>query len=426
MAGLIGTLPYWEIHFNQDGKLLDDSGLLAGIADTAVSELFIFSHGWNVSEASARNLSHAMFSLLSDQVGKHAADRRGAVGAVAVFWPSLLFPEDDPSAAAAGGSTPQASSGAELTAALAPAFQAPQQSALRQIGQLLDAKPQEPNSLQQCHDLVRTLVTSPALGAAEDTGESAVLTQPTAAVFGQLAGMSKTRGGAEGLPDVFTTLWQGAREALRTASYYEMKNRAGVIGQTGLGPLVSRLAAARQGLRIHLLGHSFGARLAAYTLSGLPAAPADQASPVKSLLLIQGAFSHFTFAQPMPIDASRSGHLAGVRGRVNGPLLATFSAADRAVGWWYPAASMLSHSDSESAIDLTYRWGGMGHDGYQHPDVTQLDLQADGKPYPFEKGRCYRLKSDTIIRANQSAFSGAHSDIRHPEILWASLAAALT
>jgi hypothetical protein len=424
MAGLIGNLPYWEIRFTQDGQLAGDGGLSAELREGPVSELFIFAHGWNASEDSARDLSRALFSLLSDQAAKHAASRAKSIGTVALFWPSLLFPEDDPATAGPDG-IQRPSSGAGLATVLRPAFQPPQQDALTRIGQLIDAKPPDPQSLQECHDLIGHLVTSPDLGAVEDAGESAVVTRPAAEVFGELAGMSKSRDAAGEAPDPFTTLWHGAREALRTASYYEMKNRAGVVGQKGLGPLVSQLAAARPGLRVHLLGHSFGARLAAYCLAGLPPAAADQASPVKSLTLIQGAFSHFTFAQPMPIDASRDGHLAAVRDRVDGPLLATFSAADRAVGWWYPAASMLSHADSESAIDLTYRWGGMGHDGYQHPDVIQLDLQADGKPYTFKKGHCYRLKSDAVIRADQSVFSGAHSDIRHPEVIWASLAAAL-
>jgi hypothetical protein len=43
-------------------------------------------------------------------------------------------------------------------------------------------------------------------------------------------------------------LWTGAREVLRTLSYYEMKNRAGLIGQQGLGPLLptSPVPAARR------------------------------------------------------------------------------------------------------------------------------------------------------------------------------------
>jgi hypothetical protein len=52
-----------------------------------------------------------------------------------------------------------------------------------------------------------------------------------------------------------------AREVLRTASYYEMKNRAGVIGQQGLGPLLANLAGPSGAPRIHLSRHSFGARL---------------------------------------------------------------------------------------------------------------------------------------------------------------------
>ena len=113
------------------------------------------------------------------------------------------------------------------------------------------------------------------------------------------------------------------------------------------------------------MGHSFGARLVAYSLAGLRANQTGAASPIKSLALIQGAFSHFTFGATLMVDPTRSGALAGIGDRVNGPLLATFSSADRAVGWWYPAASMLANQDSESATDLVYRWGAMGHDGYQ-------------------------------------------------------------
>ena len=46
---------------------------------------------------------------------------------------------------------------------------------------------------------------------------------------------------------------------MRTTSYYEMKNRAGVIGQNGLGPLLATLAPAGSPLRVHVIGHSFGA-----------------------------------------------------------------------------------------------------------------------------------------------------------------------
>ena len=56
-------------------------------------------------------------------------------------------------------------------------------------------------------------------------------------------------------------MWTGAREVLRTLSHYEMKTRAGLIGQQGLGRLLANLAGPSGAPRIHLNGYSFGARL---------------------------------------------------------------------------------------------------------------------------------------------------------------------
>src|SRR6266568_4032846 len=123
--------------------------------------------------------------------------------AVGIIWPSLLFPDDDPATA-----KPVPSTGHQLAAALGPAFPQQQQN-IATLGQLL--------------------------------GQQASITGDTAAVFGHSAAMSKTpTDNAESIPNPFTTLWSGAREVLRSMSYYEMKNRAGVIGRNGLGPLLGK------------------------------------------------------------------------------------------------------------------------------------------------------------------------------------------
>ncbi len=119
--------------------------------------------------------------------------------------------------------------------------------------------------------------------------------------------------------------------------------------------------------------------------------------------------------------------LSAPRAGVDEPFLATFSAADRALGWWYPTASLLSHSDSENAQDLTYRWGAMGHDGYlaagRHGDRSATSWQA------------LYLRKNSFLQTQQRRgdrrrpITGqrcAHCDIRHPEVVWAILAAALT
>jgi hypothetical protein len=416
----IDGLAYYEVDFNADGSLNTangdgDGGLPAAVANGGIADLFVLSHGWNSGVDSARDLYVAMFGLLAAQLGTHLSSS----AAVGVIWPSLLFPDDDPATAPAVPST-----GAELAAAYAPSFPGQQQQ-LDTMGQLLDQQPQDPTKLTEFHQLVNGLVTTKPQGI-EDTGEAALLTADTATAFGHAAAMAPHAApSAQGIGNPFAGLWSGAREVLRTLSYYEMKNRAGVVGQHGLGPLLASLRGPSGPPRIHLIGHSFGARLVSYTLAGLPAGQTGSASPIKSLTLIQGAFSHFTFASSLMFDPSRAGGLAGDGSRVDGPLLATFSAADRAVGWWYPAASMLAGQDSESASDLVYRWGGMGHDGYQQaPTPTPLVLAPQGKPYGFTTGGFYNLDANAVIRANQSPISGAHSDIKHPELLWAVVAAA--
>jgi len=416
----INGLAYYEVDFNADGTLNTasgggDGGLPAAVAAGGITDLFVLSHGWNNGVDSARDLYNAMFTLLADQLGKHLSSS----AAVGVIWPSLLFPDDDPDNAPAVPST-----GAQLATALSPAF--PQQKQqLATMGKLLDQQPQDPAALTQFQQLATSLVTTKPQGV-EDTGEAALLTADAATAFGHAAAMApQATTAAQGIGNPFTGLWNGAREVLRTMSYYEMKNRAGVVGQNGLGPLLAKLSGPAGAPRIHLMGHSFGARLVAYTLAGLPANLTGSASPVKSLTLIQGAFSHFTFASALLFDTSRAGGLGGDGSRVDGPLLATFSAADRACGWWYPAASMLAGQDSESATDLVFRWGAMGHDGYQQtPTPTTVPLAPQGKPYDFQGGQFYSLDSNSVICANQSAFSGAHSDIQHPEVLWAVLSAA--
>ncbi|HEV8165392.1 MAG TPA: serine-threonine protein kinase, partial [Actinomycetota bacterium] len=211
-----------------------------------------------------------------------------------------------------------------------------------------------------------------------------------------------------------------AKEALRQLTYFEMKKRAGVVGKDGLGAVVGRLGEAAPGLRVHLLGHSFGARLVSFALAGLPD---PGASPVASLCLLQGAFSHFAFADALPTDPGRGGALKGMASRVRGPLVASFSVHDLAVGKLYPLASLSSQDDAAAAEDALFRWGGIGHDGAQAVQATEVDLGPVGATYPFQPGRFLNLNANAVVNRGGPP-AGAHSDIFHPELVWAGLAAA--
>src|SRR4051794_14355991 len=189
MPAATNDLPYWEIRFDDSGGLTDDGGLRAAGSVRDLTDLYVFAHGWNNSEASARDLYRAMFGLLADDVRGSGA----RVGTVGVFWPSLVFPEDDPTAAPMTSAT-----GQEVAEALHPAFAPVQRKALDKLGALVDARPDDPERLREAHQAIADLVTSPDLGAVEDAGEKAILTGSTAAVFGHFAGMTKTPGDAQG------------------------------------------------------------------------------------------------------------------------------------------------------------------------------------------------------------------------------------
>src|SRR4051794_35325785 len=93
-------------------------------------------------------------------------------------------------------------------------------------------------------------------------------------------------GGQAGIGDSLRGGWTGAKEALRQATYWQMKNRAGVVGRRGLAPLIGELHQASPELRVPLVGHSFGARLVANALAGLPD---SSSSPVGSLTPSSGS-----------------------------------------------------------------------------------------------------------------------------------------
>jgi hypothetical protein len=194
--------------------------------------------------------------------------------------------------------------------------------------------------------------------------------QKAADVFGSVPSGSST----QGIGDWFHKAVNGVKDGVRVLSYSVMKSRAGDVGRSGLGPLLAELHRRAPQLRVHLAGHSFGARLVSFALVGV-GAPVD--SPVASLVLIQGAFSHWSFGAAQSNPFGRRGALNGVADRVHGPLVATFSSLDWAVGRWYPKASFLAGDDSSGTAPAG-RWGGMGADGFQAVEVQPRTVQATG------------------------------------------------
>ena len=214
----------------------------------------------------------------------------------------------------------------------------------------------------------------------------------------------------EGAGDWFRRALEGSKDMVRILSYTIMKARAGKVGSVGLGALLADFATRADGVRVHLLGHSFGARLVSFALTTV-----GPARPVLCTLW-SSSRAPFRTSRSRMLTTTRSARTARSTSTLTerGPLVATYSAFDYAVGRWYPKASFLAQEDTEGK-DIPSRWAGMGGDGFQAvKPLTQLSLLAKGPTeFNFAPRGFYRVDAGWVIDdVDQSAFSGAHSDIR--------------
>ena len=451
----IAGLPFWQLTFDAQGDMDDSAAqtVVADIKQQAVTDLVVFSHGWNNSQATARRLYSAWFTTLAGQLDQARTDRPVKVGVVGVFWPSQRW-SDEPIPDFEGQAAQPAAGGAAAAAPVRPAVVAgPPAIDPTTVKELSKLFPAGAAHLARMAELLAGEPTAPAMSefkveldafakataVEDDDGEGAAEADPAgtprmledepADLFARYATQLRASGvtfddgggGEAGLADKAKSAWHGAKEALRQLTYFQMKNRAGVVGRNGLGPFLGRLAAADTGIAVHLVGHSFGARVVSYSLVGLPA---GKPSPVRSLTLLEGAFSHFAFADSLPFAPSRKGGLAGQLARINGPLTVCFSTHDDAVGRFYPLASIAARDDSAAAQDRFYRWGGMGHDGAQAVSARRDTLQpaGPGAVYQFRDQQALNIDCSDVVRAGGPP-SGAHSDIVHPELTWVVLKA---
>jgi hypothetical protein len=444
--------PVWDLQFDENGQLISPTrdDFLSEVAAASITDLFAFSHGWDTSQDSALALYNQMFPMIRNAA--HGLAGLGTVGFAGIYWPSLWFPPTPATPLASAGSQQAdtgatvslsagtaAVSGAEIAASLLPGFSDPaQQATITQIGTLIDqgltpeasAEPDaaKQQRVQQISQLIKSLTPPPPAdgGFFEDSGETALLLtddpvtdyQATADTFGS----SPSAGGPQSIGDWFSKAVNGAKDVLRVFSYTTMKARAGTVGQVGVGPLLAGLHTQSPVVRVHLIGHSFGARLVSFVLAGV-GTPAD--SPVASLTLLQGAFSHWSFAHAQDNPFGSPGALNAYADRVHGPLVATHTVFDWAVGVWYPKASFLAQQDLSAAV--AGRWDGMGSDGFQAVNPAQdVAMPADGGTnYAFAPGTFYRIDAASVIdnTANEP-FSGAHSDIRKVPVAQLAAAAA--
>jgi len=135
-------------------------------------------------------------------------------------------------------------------------------------------------------------------------------------VGGTVGGGLPGQPGTAGLLEYLDPRW-----AVRLATLYLMKDRAGTVGWFGIS-LLLRAMLGRSAAPMHLVGHSYGGKV---MLSALANGPLTR--NVQSLLLLQPAVSHLCFADHVPGRDGPGGY-RDVLARVEGLIFSTYSARD--------------------------------------------------------------------------------------------------
>ncbi|MEV0172513.1 serine-threonine protein kinase [Streptomyces sp. NPDC050803] len=431
----VSVSPYWELTFDADGdpEARGRDRLLAGVVRHEVRELLVFAHGWNNDRSGATRLYDRFFAPVPELAP------RARIGYVGVVWPSMRFSDEpipDFPRAAAADVPPRPVLDKDTRHALLETFPG-RATVIEQIARLLEQQSREEAELEEFGRLVRMLVElvppgPQALFAADTLSEGvpqdgpAMLHGPVAEaceVFARALAQLEAPGEAPEASFALPNPWDGAHELLRQATYFAMKRRAGTVGERGLGRVIGQLAARSPEVRVHLVGHSFGGRLVSFALRGLP----KGVHTVKSVTLLQGAFSHYAFAARLPHDTRAGGVLQGQHNRIDGPLVCCYSRHDQALGTMYPLASRMAGHDREVAgLDLGQalgaKWGAMGHDGVQAVPGTRSLKLADALRGPLPASGCVNVDAAAVVRRGGPP-AGAHSDIVHRELAQLVLAA---
>lgn len=440
----ISGFPYFEVQFTKDGAVHDEDEVrrvldfVSGQPQGPVTDLFVISHGWNNDLDEARGLYRNFFARVREQLDGNRPPGLEArnFAVLGILWPSKKFADEELTASGAASfetGTEQAEILQQLET-LKGAFDNPDEDAIieraKALVPLLDT---DPNAATQFTDLIRSLPDKgeqhPDDGTEQffqmpahevvDALSRAEVVAPQSGEEGGAANLnsltdSSDEGGAAGFGDIFGGIKAAARNVLNYTTYYQMKVRAGTVGRGGVYQVLRKIREKSPGMKIHLIGHSFGGRLVTAAANGPDGEPSVKPD---SMTLLQAAFSHYGFAQKF--DGQKDGFFRKViaEKKVTGPIIVTHSIKDNAVGIAYPIASKLSGDNSSGFGDQNSMFGGIGRNGAQiTPEAdNSIALSPPTFAYSFQPGRLYNLKADDIILG--------HSDIVRPEVAHVILSA---
>ena len=419
-------LPYYLVPFDKHGNSRSDpliNALLNDLETNRYSHVIIFSHGWNntwdVANARYDDFIQGVAKLRRDfNLPPSGGGNQFKPLLVGIFWPStaLAFGSDEvgPNVELqALGGNPAALGESVLIDDIASALSSADASRFYALAV------RDRLSMDEASELANLLVGQIAYDDEESIAiqdAAPLLPDELLQIWGdvQVAERDVTWGGvelpqikAQGLPSFLDPRW-----LIRILSVHRMKRRAGLVGEKGGALLLQQISKATEA-RLHLIGHSYGAKLLLSAVANMPK-PTANAGFIHSLLLLHGALSNLSFAEQVP-GSAQPGRYHGVLDRVIQPVLTTYSSRDfslhRIYHWTFRRKGDLGDI-AKFADPSCDRYAALGGYGPRHSQERNIALPAYPAPIPplNDKVRLFGLDGSANI--------SGHGDVSNYATWW--------
>jgi hypothetical protein len=423
--------PLYLIQFDKKGRCeapLTRLELIKAIASGEFTDIHIFSHGWNNIFKEALERYRSFFSGYLSIRSNFGLENSGAYKPlfVGIMWPStaLVLPWEEGPDFAGAGQRDQ--------------YVVEDQLALQELASDLPE-----DMLSRFYELSqrgRTLTPPEGLEFAEillsifqrpdaELGIYETITANDLLDFWlKTSGSSLTDRSGEGgfAPDDDTSSdktpsaagildYLDPRNVIRFATVWQMKDRAGTVGANGVGPMLQEILKGKnQNTRVHLMGHSYGAKV---VLSAL-CYPSNLTGNVASLLLLQPAISYLCFGTNIDGKGTDGGYRKALK-RIDGPIFSTFSKNDAPLTKFFHIAVRRNSDLGEQKIagvppSQYAALGGFGPGGMEAGESTTVIMPAVGTKYPIEDAKIFG------IDGSNNKITG-HGDISNEFTEWALL-----
>ncbi len=425
------TAPLYLLRYDEKGRLRSPQAEKEVKEQLAsVTDVYLFAHGWNNVFAQALDRYNGFASGYIEQGTQFQipAPENSKPLLVGVIWPSTSFVmpwEAGPDIA--GPPDPDGREAAEQEEMLGLATESLSSQDDEAFVNAVDGQTSvDPVTARRLAEIVlNALRTGPDPDDASPPPDPDELLRAWSALRGGNAPPGPAAGTtfgtigsgpSPGAPDS-AALSFDPRGLLRIASVWKMKARAGAVGTHGVGPLVEHIL-RHSDVRLHLIGHSFGARV---VLSALTASSAERKA--HAMLLLQPAVNRWCFA-PSIENTGRSGGYRTVPAKLERPLLTTFSAHDEPLTKFFHLAMRGSHlgEPQTAAVGNTHLYGALGGYGPAGLDGNCVERDAvvpGAARYLLDGGPARVVAVNGSVAVNGAPAIGGHSDISNPVTWWA-------